>query len=154
LAGVAAAHVKSGHDPQAHQEGVGYSTDQPTGFEIALLRHSLFLPGVHDLRDNERKDNNGRVIGYRGAYFARTPNAARKRFYVSGKTKTEIKAKLRKATSDRDNGFVFDAENLTVGRYLERWLPDSVKDTVKQTTYECYERLCAFTSYPRWVPSS
>jgi integrase len=36
---------------------------------------------------------------------------------------------------------VFDAENLTVGKYLERQLPDSVQDTVKQTTYECYERL-------------
>jgi len=89
----------------------------------------------------ERKDMDGRVIGYRAAYFARTPNGARKRFYVSGKTKTEVKAKLRKTTADRDDGLVFDAENLTVGKYLERWLPDSVKDTVKQTTYECYERL-------------
>jgi integrase len=89
----------------------------------------------------ERKDKDGRVIGYRGAYFARTMNGIRKRFYVSGKTKTEVKAKLRKATADRDDGIVLDAENPTVGKYLERWLPDSVKDTVKQTTYECYERL-------------
>jgi integrase len=89
----------------------------------------------------ERKDKDGRVIGYRGAYFARTTNGIRKRFYVSGKTKTEVKAKLRKATADRDDGIVLDAENPTVGKYLERWLPDSVKDTVKQTTYECYERL-------------
>jgi integrase len=85
----------------------------------------------------ERKDKDGRILGYRGAYFARTSNGARKRFYVSGKTKTEVKAKLRKATADRDDGLVFDAENLTVGKFLERWLPDSVKDTVKQTTYEC-----------------
>jgi integrase len=28
-----------------------------------------------------------------------------------------------------------------VGRYLERWLTDSVRDTVKATTYESYERL-------------
>ncbi len=87
----------------------------------------------------ERKDKDGHVIGYRGAYFARTLNGARKRFYVSGKT--EVKAKLRKVTANRDDGIVFDTQNLTVGRYLERWLPDSVKDTVKQTTFECYERL-------------
>jgi integrase len=89
----------------------------------------------------ERKDKDGRVIGYRGAYFAHTPDGIRKRVYVSGKTKTEVKAKLRKATADRDEGFVFDAKNLTVGKFLERWLPGSVKDTVKQSTYECYERL-------------
>jgi integrase len=28
-----------------------------------------------------------------------------------------------------------------VGRYIERWLADSVRDTVKATTYETYERL-------------
>ncbi len=90
----------------------------------------------------ERKDKSGRVIGYRGAYFAQTPNGATKRFYVSGKTKTEVRAKLRKVTADRDEGgFAFDAKNLTVGGYLERWLPDSVRDTVKPITYECYERL-------------
>ena len=43
--------------------------------------------------------------------------------------------------ANRDDGLVFDTDNLTVGRYLERWLTDSVRDTVKATTYESYERL-------------
>jgi integrase len=100
----------------------------------------------------ERKDKDGRILGYRGAYFARTSNGARKRFYVSGKTKTEVKVKLRKATADRDDGLVFDAENLTVGKFLEHWLPDSVKDTVKQATYECYERLMHLHHLPTLGP--
>jgi integrase len=87
-----------------------------------------------------RKNNQGKVIGYRASYWVRTANG-RTRRYVSGKTKTEALAALRKATADRDGGLVFDAKNLKLGRYLERWLQDSVKGTVKQTTYEGYERL-------------
>ncbi len=49
--------------------------------------------------------------------------------------------KLTKAKADRNVGLVFDADNLKVGQYLTRWLADSVKDTVKHTTYESYERL-------------
>src|ERR671920_952935 len=41
----------------------------------------------------------------------------------------------------RDGGLVFDAENLQLGEYLERWLVDSVRDTVRPTTFERYEQL-------------
>ena len=49
--------------------------------------------------------------------------------------------KLSKALADRDGGLVYDAGKLTVGEYLERWLADSVKDTVRTRTYERYEQL-------------
>ena len=87
-----------------------------------------------------RKNKQDKVIGYRGSYWVRTANG-RTRRHVSGKTKTEALAALRKATADRDGGLVFDAKNLKLGSYLDRWLQDSVKGTVKQTTYEGYERL-------------
>jgi integrase len=60
-----------------------------------------------------------------------------KRRYVSGKTKPEVRAKLRKAMSDQDEGIALDSENLTVGLYLERWL-DSIRATVRESTYERY----------------
>jgi integrase len=43
--------------------------------------------------------------------------------------------------ADRDDGLFFDADNLKVGEYLERWLADSVLDTVRPTTYERYEQI-------------
>ena len=50
----------------------------------------------------------GRIIGeYVDAYGRRR--------YVSGKTKTEVKAKLRRLLADRDEGIAYDSENLTVG---------------------------------------
>jgi integrase len=77
------------------------------------------------------------ITSYRGAYFG--PDG--KRRYVSGKTKEEARKALREARSNADAGLVFDAGKLTVGEYLDRWLADSVKDTVRQRTYERYESI-------------
>ena len=63
----------------------------------------------------------------------------RKRKTLYGKTRAEVAAKLAKALSDREGGLVFDAGNMTVGDYLNRWLNDSVRDSVKQRTLQNYE---------------
>src|ERR671916_2044209 len=81
---------------------------------------------------------NGKKVGYRGAYTVHTA-AGPKRRYVSGKDRDEVRAKLTKAMADRDGGMVFDAGSLTVGEYLDRWLKDSVRGTVRQSTHERYE---------------
>ena len=65
----------------------------------------------------------------------------RKRRTLYGKTRAEVAAKLSKALVDREGGLVFDAGNLTVGEYLDRWLSHSVRDTVRQKTYERYESI-------------
>jgi integrase len=66
----------------------------------------------------------------------------RKRKTLYGKTRQEVAAKLAKAVADREGGLLFDAGSLTVGEYLDKWLVDSVKDTVRLTTYQGYERIC------------
>jgi len=43
--------------------------------------------------------------------------------------------------ADADRGLIFDADNLKVADYLDRWLADSVSDTVKATTFERYEQI-------------
>src|SRR5215208_2908329 len=73
-------------------------------------------------------------------YTVQTATGA-KRKTLYGKTRREVDEKLTMAKADRDRGLLFDANSLTVGRYLEQWLADSVRDTVKATTYETYERL-------------
>ena len=78
-----------------------------------------------------RKNKDGKVIGYRGSYFA--PDG--KRRYVSAKKKGEAEKALRRAMADADRGLVFDAGTLTVGKYLEdKWLPD-IKDNVRRKTF-------------------
>jgi integrase len=86
-----------------------------------------------------RKNKAGKITGYRGSYFVDTADGA-KRLNVSGRTKTEAEQALRKATVDRDGGLVFEAGSLTLGSYLDRWLPN-IRDTVRQRTWERYEQI-------------
>jgi integrase len=61
----------------------------------------------------------------------------RKPFY--GRTSAEATAKKNKALADYYNGLmIFNTENPSVGEYLERWLNDSKRANVKDTTFESY----------------
>ena len=59
--------------------------------------------------------------------------------YIYGKRREEVREKLAKAIADRDGGFIFDDKNMNVGEYLKRWLNDSVRGSVRASTYASYE---------------
>ena len=83
---------------------------------------------------SRRKDG-----GWMGQYAVHTAEG-RKRKTVYAKTRKEVAAKLVKVLSNREDGLTFDAKNLTLGKYLDLWLKDSVQDTVRLSTYQGYER--------------
>jgi integrase len=89
-----------------------------------------------------RKNKAERITSYRGAYM--DPDG--KRRYVSGKNKEEARRALRGSRASTDQGLVFDADNLPVGEYLDRWLADSVSDTVKVTIWRRDLRLADISS--------
>lgn len=64
-----------------------------------------------------------------------------KRRYVYGKTRKEAAAKLREAMANRDKGLTFDTANSTLADFLDRWLSDSVRDSVRPQTLESYAYL-------------
>jgi integrase len=79
-----------------------------------------------------------------GLYMARytvETLTGKKRRTVYGKTREEAHEKLVEALSNRNKGLVFDADTMKVSEYLERWLADSVRDTVRPTTFERYEQM-------------
>jgi integrase len=76
----------------------------------------------------------------------------RKRKSIYGKTRVEVGGKLAKALSDREGGLAFDAKNLTLGDYLELWLEDSVRDTIRATTFERYEQIARLHICPELGP--
>jgi integrase len=49
-----------------------------------------------------------------------------------------VHQKLVEAMGDAARGFTYDAGSLTVGEYMIGWLADSVRDNVRQRTYERY----------------
>ena len=78
---------------------------------------------------------NGKKVGYRGAYWIHTAEGPKRR-YVSGKTREVVRRKLTKAMSDRDGGLVFDDENTSVGEFLDKWLSDCVRGSVRESTFD------------------
>jgi integrase len=83
-----------------------------------------------------RRKNGGWMAQY-AVYTAE----GRKRKTLYGKTRQEVATKLARALSDREGGLIFDTGNLKLGDYLDHWLSDSVRDTVRQRTYERYEQM-------------
>src|SRR5215217_62990 len=81
-----------------------------------------------------RKD--GRWMGRYTVYMANGP----KQKTIYGKTRAEVAEKLTKAMADRDGGLYFEAENLTISAFLERWLNDSVRGSVRASTHSSYRR--------------
>src|SRR5215208_6699462 len=82
-----------------------------------------------------RKD--GRWVGQYLVYTSKGP----KYRYIYGKTRADVSKKLTKAMADRDGGLNFNAGSLTIGEYLERWLLDSVRGTVRVSTFERHEQI-------------
>ena len=90
------------------------------------------MPATGD-RITMRKD--GR---YMARYTVQTPEGP-KRKTIYGREYKDIERKLTEARGDVARGLVFDAGTLTVGEYLDSWLRDSVRGTVRTSTYNRHE---------------
>jgi integrase len=73
-------------------------------------------------------------------YTAHTADGPKRRT-LYGKTRKEVADKLARALADRASGYTFDTENMTVGEYLDRWLNDSDRSSVRTSTYERHEQI-------------
>jgi integrase len=81
--------------------------------------------------DGITKRKDGR---YMARYTVQTPDGP-KRKVIYGRKYKEVEKKLAEARGDAAKGIVYDDENLTVGQYLARWLADSVRGTVRGSTF-------------------
>jgi len=73
-------------------------------------------------------------------YTVHTPDGP-KRKTIYGRKYKEVEKKLAEARGDAARGITYDAGSITVGDYLIGWLADSVRDTVRQRTYERHESI-------------
>jgi integrase len=87
--------------------------------------------------DGITKRKDGR---YMARYTVHTPDGP-KRKLIYGRKYKDVEKKLNKARGDAVRGITYDAGKQTVGEYLTQWLSDSVRDTVRQRTYERYESI-------------
>jgi integrase len=73
-------------------------------------------------------------------YTAHTADGPKRRA-LYGKTRKEAADKLAKVLADSASGYTFDTENMTVGQYLDRWLKDTDRGSVRTSTYERHEQI-------------
>src|SRR5215210_5031989 len=86
------------------------------------------MPATGD-RITKRKDGL-----FQGMYTAHTPDGP-KRKYVYGGKKKDVERKLAEAMGNAARGIVVDDKNLTVGEYLDRFLEDVQRGSVRESTY-------------------
>jgi integrase len=86
------------------------------------------MPATGD-RITKRKDGL-----FQGMYTAHTPDGP-KRKYVYGRKYKDVEKKLAEAMGDAARGIVVDDKNLTVSEYLDRFLEDVQRGSVRESTY-------------------
>ena len=78
---------------------------------------------------------------YMARYTVETATGA-KRKAIYAKTRKEASEKLTEALAQAQKGITADAGAITVGAFLGRWLEDTVRGSVRQSTYQRDESLC------------
>ena len=73
----------------------------------------------------------------------------RKRKSLYGTARKEVADKLTEALRDKKQGFPMVVEHQTVGQFLERWLEESVKPSVRPLTYQQYHQHVRLYLAPR-----
>ncbi|MGB9661822.1 MAG: tyrosine-type recombinase/integrase, partial [Moorellaceae bacterium] len=64
-----------------------------------------------------------------------------KRRYIYGKTRKEVQEQLTRLLAEQQQGLPIDPVKQTVKDFLVSWLEDSVKSSVRPTTYENYRNV-------------
>lgn len=59
----------------------------------------------------------------------------KKRKYIRGKDPKDVAYRLTKAIADRDSGYVFDSQNLTISEFMPRWLA-FIKGTIRESFWK------------------
>jgi integrase len=96
--------------------------------------------GHHEGSIFQRKD---------GRWVAEVMLPSGKRRTLYGKTRVEVRDKLKDAQRKLYDGMSLDSDQQTVAHFLDRWLSASVRPSVKYKTYTGYESLCRTAIVPR-----
>lgn len=76
-----------------------------------------------------------------GRWVGRTQNDAGARFFVYCKTQREVREQLTVIKRDLQQGIPPITGRMTLARYLESWLVESVQSTVRESTFVSYRSI-------------
>jgi integrase len=87
----------------------------------------------------KRRNGEGSVLKRKDGRWCAAYTVNGKRKYLYGKTRKEVAGKLREALAKTGNGTYYP--DIKIENYLVQWLKDSVRDSVRERTYERYEQI-------------
>src|SRR5262245_26151006 len=73
--------------------------------------------------------------------LGRDPTGKLKRITLYGKTRQEVADKLTKALHDKQQGTFVAPHKLTLGDWLETWLQEYKRPSIRPNTYDSYETI-------------
>ncbi|MEK7816920.1 MAG: site-specific integrase, partial [Actinomycetota bacterium] len=91
----------------------------------------------------KRGQNEGSIIKRkdgRWSSYLTLPGTGGKRKYFYGRTRRECQEKLTEALRNQQLGLPVTSDRITFGEYLDKWLEDSVKPSVRPRTHEQYSQ--------------
>ncbi len=78
----------------------------------------------------------------------RDENGKQKRKAFYGKTRKEVQEKMAVALNNIDNNTFIDSTKITLGKWLDMWLLEYKKNTLRDTTYGNYSRYISMDIKP------
>ena len=90
----------------------------------------------------------GAIVELPSGSYRQQVQVAGRRHSVTGENKQEVRRKVRELLHNADKGILPPAEQITLDKYLERWLADAVKHSTRPRTFESYSALAAWYIVP------
>jgi integrase len=87
----------------------------------------------------KRGNNEGSIFPYHGRWAAAISISGGRRKYMYGRSRDEVRRLLAEALAARESGTLNDARGMTLGAFLDTWLNEVAKPSVRHWTYKGYE---------------
>src|SRR5258708_5696957 len=108
-------------------------------FARAMAR-GISIQGRHTLRGSKRANGEGSIYpNARGVWTAVVSMPGGRRKYMYGSTREEVGRKLALALAAQKAGGLPDGQGLSVGAFLDQWLKDVARPSVRPWTFRGYE---------------
>ena len=88
----------------------------------------------------KRSNGEGSVVKRKDGRWCAAFNLNGKRKYRYGKTRKEVVGKMMEVLAKTDVGTYYP--DIKIEDYLDQWLADSIRGSVRTRTYERYESVC------------
>lgn len=87
----------------------------------------------------KRGNNEGSIYPFRGRWAAAVTLPGGRRKVMYGQSRDEVRRLLAQALASRESGTLGDARGMTLGNFLDLWLEEVAKPSVRHWTFKGYE---------------